>query len=110
MSVHGAIASPTPDVLCSGGGNERNQDLNNAAVPVLWMANEARFAGLRLHPSKVHWSWEELKNSRPKESLNFIWGIFERLPLRRLSYAGVDDATWYGYFVPSFILLVFIEN
>ena len=97
-SVYSGRTCDSTSPLCSGGGNERNEDLNNATVPVLWMANEARFAGLRLHPSKVQWSWDELEKSRPKESLNFIWRIFEVLPFRRLSYSGVDDATWYEPF------------
>ena len=70
----------------SGGGSEKNTELNNAAVPVLWMGNEALFAGLKLRDSKVVWDWAKLAETRPKESLVHVWHFFELLPFKRLSY------------------------
>lgn len=80
--------------MCSGGGNKSNKELNNAAIPVIWMGNEARFSGLRLRPSKVQWDWSALSNTKPTESLNIIWKIIEILPIKRLTYTGGQDTTW----------------
>ena len=70
----------------SGGGSEKNTELNNAAIPVLWMGNEALFAGLKLRDSRVVWDWAKLAATRPKESLTHVWHFFELLPFKRLSY------------------------
>jgi len=70
----------------SGGGSEKNTELNNAAVPVLWMGNEALFAGLKLRASKVDWQFEKLATTHPKGSLTYAWRFFELLPFERLSY------------------------
>jgi hypothetical protein len=72
--------------LRSGGGTRDNTKLNNATVPVLWMGNEALFAGLKLSESRVEWNWEELQKTTPTESLKYIWHLFELLPIKRLSY------------------------
>jgi hypothetical protein len=83
----------------SGGGNEKNTELNNAAVPVLWMGNEALFAGLKLGDPKVLgeyravWDWWKLAKTHPKESLTSVWYFFELLPFKRLSYDGRGN-TW----------------
>ncbi|KAF8814000.1 hypothetical protein BYT27DRAFT_7219939 [Phlegmacium glaucopus] len=69
-----------------GGGSENNAELNNAAVPVLWMGNEALFAGLKLRHSEVVWKWNDLAETRPKESLIYVWHFFELLPFKRLLY------------------------
>ncbi|KAH7925809.1 hypothetical protein BV22DRAFT_1104761 [Leucogyrophana mollusca] len=79
-----------------GGGSKKNTELNNAAVPVLWMGREAEAAGLRLHPSRVIWNRTELRLSKPTESLTWAWLLFEILPFKRLSYKGRQDETWYG--------------
>jgi hypothetical protein len=77
----------------SGGGSEKNAELNNAAVPVLWMGNEALFAGLKLRHSEVVWKWDKLATTRPKESLKNVWHFFELLPFKRLSY-DQQSHTW----------------
>jgi hypothetical protein len=77
----------------SGGGRKNNAELNNATVPVLWMGNEALFAGLKLERSEVVWNWDELKKTRPHESLTNLWHFFELLPFKRLSY-GQPSTTW----------------
>ncbi|KAI9455298.1 hypothetical protein F5148DRAFT_1226410 [Russula earlei] len=69
-------------------GNQKNAELNNTAVPVLWMGNEAWIAGLGLEPSKVEWEWEKLKYARPQESL------LEIFPFKRISYRDKDSTTW----------------
>jgi hypothetical protein len=79
----------------SGGGNEKNEKLDNAAVPVLWMGNEANLAGLRLKPSKVQWDWEQLKQNKPVKSLRSVWRWFELWPFKRLSYDDRSSTTWY---------------
>jgi hypothetical protein len=84
--------------LHSGGGSKSNTQLNNAAVPVLWMGNEALIAGLRLHQSRIEWKWDELQdqNSDAQDSLTGVWRFFEMLPFRRLSYTDGVHHTWYG--------------
>jgi len=77
----------------SGGGSEKNAELNNASVPVLWMGNEALFAGLKLRHSEVVWDWDKLKDTSPNESLKSVWHLFELLPFKQLSY-GQPDKTW----------------
>ncbi|KAJ6511653.1 hypothetical protein DFH09DRAFT_941969, partial [Mycena vulgaris] len=69
--------------------------LDNAAVPVLWMGNEASHAGLRIKASRVEWKWEELETSKPTESLTWPWQFLELLPIRRLSYVGDTSVIWY---------------
>ncbi|KAH7920359.1 hypothetical protein BV22DRAFT_1021384 [Leucogyrophana mollusca] len=73
---------------------KENTELNNAAIPVLWMGREAMAAGLRLNSSKVVWDWTELLSSKPTESLTWAWRLFEVLPFKRLSYKGRQDETW----------------
>ncbi|KAJ7440547.1 hypothetical protein B0H11DRAFT_2352530, partial [Mycena galericulata] len=58
-----------------GGGLRVNDQLNNAAVPVLWMGNEAQHAGLKLKASRV-------------------WRVLELLPVKRLSYADSTSVIW----------------
>lgn len=71
-----------------------NTELNNATIPVLWMGNEAIFAGLKLRQSKVGWDWEKLEKTQPIESLRSIWHFFELLPFKRLSYDDKWGVTW----------------
>src|ERR1700761_6879782 len=75
-------------ILHSGGGSSTNEKLDNAATPVLWMANEAFRAGLKLEPSAVEWKWPELETSKPTESMNWFWRLVELIPIGRLSYGG----------------------
>jgi hypothetical protein len=82
-------------IFYSGGGLRINDRLDNAAVPVLWMGNEAQHAGLKLEPSPVEWNWEELEASKPTESLTSVWHLFELLPFKRLSYADKVSVVWY---------------
>jgi len=81
----------------SGGGIKSNEELNNAAPPVLWMGNEAMLAGLELHESRVQWKWNELEKTEPTESLTLWWRFLEILPIKRLSYVS-GKTTWYGSF------------
>ncbi|KAF8329934.1 hypothetical protein F5887DRAFT_1181051, partial [Amanita rubescens] len=71
-----------------------NAQLNNASVPVLWMGNEALIAGLRLDESRFEWKWDDLQNSKPKESLTLGWRFLEILPFKRLSYTKETHHTW----------------
>ncbi|KIM73856.1 hypothetical protein PILCRDRAFT_14925 [Piloderma croceum F 1598] len=80
-----------------GGGVKSNEELNNATVPVLWMANEAWLAGLKLNPSGILWDWEELKVAKRTESLTLGWLLFEVIPFRRLMYAGGQSNTWWPH-------------
>jgi hypothetical protein len=79
-------------ILSSGRGNEKNTELNNAAIPILWMANEALFAGIKLEDPKVLkdykvvWDWGKLAETHPKESLTNVWHFFKLLPFKQLSY------------------------
>ncbi|KAF8878555.1 hypothetical protein BD779DRAFT_1676817 [Infundibulicybe gibba] len=74
-----------------GGGIKSNTELNNAAIPALWMGNEAVTAGLDLTPSRAEWDWDKLKEDRPTESLSFVWRILEAYPFRQLSYKDVGS-------------------
>ncbi|KAJ7627789.1 hypothetical protein DFH06DRAFT_1272916 [Mycena polygramma] len=76
-----------------GGGLRVNDKLDNSAVPVLWMGNEALRASLRIKASTVEWKWEELETSRPTESLTWLWRAFELFPFKRLSYMDNAAAT-----------------
>lgn len=77
-----------------GGGSTSNTELNNAAVPVLWMGNEAMVAGLKLGQSRVVWEWEKLRETRPTESLSLVWRLFEIVLFKRLSYVDDKHITW----------------
>jgi hypothetical protein len=79
----------------SGGGAKKNKKLDNAAIPVLWMRNEATLAGLRLESSPVEWKWDELENSAPTESMLKEWHLFKIIPFKRLSYNDRTHSTWY---------------
>ena len=72
--------------------------MNSAAVPVLWMGNEALLAGLRLESSKFEWNWDKLEDTKPTESLTFVWRILEVLPFKRLSYTDKKRPVWCGLF------------
>jgi hypothetical protein len=76
-----------------GGGNKSNAQLNNAAVPAVWMGNEAIMAGLYLKPSRVEWNWQALRDDPLTDSLNWKWGILELLPIRHLTYKDKTN-TW----------------
>ncbi|KAF8878559.1 hypothetical protein BD779DRAFT_1628474 [Infundibulicybe gibba] len=78
-----------------GGGSKSNTELNNAAIPALWMGNEAVTAGLDLTPSRAEWDWDKLKEDRPTESLSFVWRILEAYPFRQLSYKDVGSTCRY---------------
>ncbi|KAJ7140600.1 hypothetical protein C8R44DRAFT_846729 [Mycena epipterygia] len=70
-----------------GGGNTENITLDLAGVPLLWMENEARSAGIHLLPRTGVWNWELLKKDKPKESLKGpFWWFLERIPLSRSKY------------------------
>ncbi|KAJ7484542.1 hypothetical protein FB451DRAFT_1232827 [Mycena latifolia] len=77
-----------------GGGLRINDKLDNAAVPVLWMGNEAQHAGLKIKASRVEWKWEELETSKPTESLTWVWRVIELLPIRRLAYVDNTSVIW----------------
>jgi hypothetical protein len=91
--LHCSLLDLTPRIY-SGGGAQPNKEMNSAAVPVLWMGNEALLAGLRLTASKVNWDWDQLKDTSPRESLVHVWRLFEVLPFKRLSYADKKDTVW----------------
>ncbi|OBZ68925.1 hypothetical protein A0H81_11001 [Grifola frondosa] len=71
-----------------GGGNIDNEDLNRRHPSSLWMFYEAISMGLKLEPAYVEWEWDDLGDV--KESLTSIWKFMEYLPIKRLSYDGID--------------------
>ncbi|ETW76212.1 hypothetical protein HETIRDRAFT_329764 [Heterobasidion irregulare TC 32-1] len=76
-----------------GGGAEENKDLNQAAIPLLWMENEARAAGLGLkRRNEIAWDWKKLRESKPTESLKWLWWVMEYLPIKRLTYRNINNA------------------
>ncbi|THU85157.1 hypothetical protein K435DRAFT_686130, partial [Dendrothele bispora CBS 962.96] len=52
-------------------------------IPLLWMENQARIAGLVLdyRPSGGEWDWKALAKESPTNSLTAGWYIFEDLPI-----------------------------
>ncbi|KDQ34115.1 hypothetical protein PLEOSDRAFT_1011627, partial [Pleurotus ostreatus PC15] len=58
--------------------------LDRGHAALLWMSYEANTAGLKTHPSRVDWKWENL--SEVHESLTAVWLPMEYLPVKRLSY------------------------
>ncbi|GBE87239.1 predicted protein [Sparassis crispa] len=85
-----------------GGGNRPKDKLLMEDIPALWMANEARTAGLKFKPTKVGWNMEQLKHETPIESLTPSWWILELLPFLRHSeslphLAQSEDLPWWSY-------------
>ena len=74
------------NTLLSGGGNDNNLELNNAAIPLQWMVNQSIIAGLRMIPPKVVWKMERLAEMRPKESMTLPYHLIEAFPSRQLTY------------------------
>jgi hypothetical protein len=71
-----------------------NADLDLESVPLLWMQNEALMAGLHLQQSSVEWNFDDLKRSRPHESLNGVWWLLEWLPFRRREHSKPNKISW----------------
>ncbi|KAJ6570952.1 hypothetical protein DFH09DRAFT_916783, partial [Mycena vulgaris] len=72
-----------------GGGNKENLELHLSSVPLLWMENEAKSAGLRLKPRPQtgdSWNISELEKGAVHESLKGFWRFMELWPLKRLTY------------------------
>ena len=80
----------------SGGGNQHNLELDVADTPLLWMANEAAKAGLKLSHIRIirdEWDWDRLQQSKPTESLGWGWWLLEWWPFKRLTYLDKVDTT-----------------
>ncbi|KAJ7453506.1 hypothetical protein FB451DRAFT_1050156 [Mycena latifolia] len=79
-----------------GGGLKDNRKLNLSSVPLLWMENEATYAGLRLRTRETGggWNWDILRNDKPSDSMSRAWSVFEKVPVKRLSYKNADEFTW----------------
>ncbi|KAF8483193.1 hypothetical protein JB92DRAFT_3032396 [Gautieria morchelliformis] len=75
-----------------GGGNQLNPNLKLGKTPGLWMSYEAMSNGLQMRPTKVDWDWKNLWEV--KESLTPVWGIFDWLPFKRLSYKDLSSTTY----------------
>jgi hypothetical protein len=56
------------------------------------MSYEAISSGLQMQTTKVDWDWNNL--GEVKESLTWVWHIFEWLPIPRLSYEDALSTTW----------------
>lgn len=68
-------------VVCRGGGNQENLEMNYGAEPLIWMMDEARKAGLNLKPHNK----EVGTYSEVTESLTGVWWLLEYFPLLRVS-------------------------
>ncbi|KAF7441271.1 hypothetical protein PC9H_001620 [Pleurotus ostreatus] len=66
--------------------------LDRGHAALLWMSYEANTAGLKTHPSRVDWKWENL--SEVHESLTAVWLPMEYLPVKRLSYKSATSTVW----------------
>ncbi|KAG1724516.1 uncharacterized protein EDB91DRAFT_1170774 [Suillus paluster] len=78
------FASSHSDV---GGGSwnktSHPHDLRN--MPLLWMRDEVRKAGLLLHP-RNRYGYEEFQEYEITDSLTLAWWLLEMLPIRYLCY------------------------
>ncbi|KAG1750351.1 uncharacterized protein EDB91DRAFT_1217017 [Suillus paluster] len=64
-------------------------------MPLLWMREEALDAGLLLNPPKVAFKYEDFEEPKITDSLTFLWGLLEALPIRRLRYNNSkEDTIW----------------
>ncbi|KAJ8483393.1 hypothetical protein ONZ45_g14619 [Pleurotus djamor] len=72
-----------------GGGNTKNENLNNFTDSLRWMTYEAQFWGLYIEPYKGNWI-----PVTPKESLTWFWLPLEYIPFGSLSYETQDGLTW----------------
>ncbi len=84
-------------IICSGGGNVNNKELNNATIPELWLANQGRQAGLKLTPSSAIGEWSQLKATQ-EGSMGRFWPFYEILPSKHLTYKDTTSTTRYGHF------------
>ncbi|KZT23581.1 hypothetical protein NEOLEDRAFT_1069304 [Neolentinus lepideus HHB14362 ss-1] len=48
--------------------------------PAMWMANEARFAGLQFKAAHPHWDFHLVKSLKFNESLRSFWRVLEVIP------------------------------
>ncbi|KAG0694905.1 hypothetical protein DFH29DRAFT_1005935 [Suillus ampliporus] len=77
-----------------GGSREKTGDpLNFGDMPLLWMREEALKAGLLLHPPKVAFRSEDLKEPKITDSLTLPWWLLEALPIRHLRYNNSNQHT-----------------
>ncbi|KAE9384653.1 WD40 repeat-like protein [Gymnopus androsaceus JB14] len=109
-----SIRPPTKEVWFPGthsdigGGNAVNKGLNSYGPALRWMRHEAILAGLLVEPPQrqkrpagTDDDIAELKDNIArndnfkKESLTWIWWIFEVLPIRRLSFKNAQDTTYW---------------
>ncbi|KAF8801532.1 hypothetical protein BYT27DRAFT_7198051 [Phlegmacium glaucopus] len=58
------------------------------------MGNETLFAGLKLRHSEVVWKWDKLAQTRPNESLVYVWHLFQLLPFKWLLYDKPGNTWW----------------
>ncbi|KAF8870036.1 hypothetical protein BD779DRAFT_1632606 [Infundibulicybe gibba] len=83
------------EVWFAGSHSDINTELNNAAIPAMWMGNEAAAAGLSLSRSRAVWDVKELRKDRPKNSLSIGWRVLEVYPFKQLSYKDLDSTHRY---------------
>ncbi|KAJ8509358.1 hypothetical protein ONZ45_g8477 [Pleurotus djamor] len=72
-----------------GGGNVKNENLDNFTDSLRWMTYEAQACGLFIKPYKGKWI-----PVTPKESLTWMWLPLEYLPFGSLSYITQNGLTW----------------
>ncbi|KAJ8472948.1 hypothetical protein ONZ45_g16481 [Pleurotus djamor] len=75
-----------------GGGNMKNEDLNNFSDSLRWMTYEAQYCGLMIKPYTGNWI-----PVTPKESLTWVWMILEFIPFGALAYINKDSLTWWPH-------------
>lgn len=63
-----------------------NRELSNAAIPSLWMANQAMLAGLSVNPSEVDWVNKKLQTMSPTDSMKGFYHLVEFVPVKRPKY------------------------
>ncbi|KAF8873266.1 hypothetical protein BD779DRAFT_1452053, partial [Infundibulicybe gibba] len=97
-STHHGTRPQVKEVWFVGSHSDINTELNNAAIPTLWMGNEAMIAGLDLNPSEAAiWNWDTLKTDRPTKSLTFVWRVLEILPFKHLTYEDSSSTHWWPH-------------
>ncbi|KAE9385835.1 WD40 repeat-like protein [Gymnopus androsaceus JB14] len=71
-----------------GGGSTENRELNKFRPAMRWISLQARLAGIKLKSDVPEPSTEVIVTP----SMSLVWGAFEYLPFRRLSYGKLSGS------------------
>lgn len=86
--------------LFSGGGNKPNLELKDGKIPLQWMVQEAKLAGLRLKESLEAQELTQrylrhLETPPNSTQIKGLWNALELLPFKHFTYKDPTSKTWY---------------